>query len=109
LIKNILGHYYITSWSKFAYKHQCSKTTNIDASDYLQATSLTPYKHKHASCPSSGKKNKQENREKMEDFTFSADDEPSWRGGLSGGSSRRWSVTILFGSDELGSTRTNYI
>jgi hypothetical protein len=29
------------------------------------------------------RKNKQENREKMEDFTFSADDEPSWRGGLS--------------------------
>jgi hypothetical protein len=32
------------------------------------------------------RRNKQENREKKEDFTFYADDEPSWRGGLSGGS-----------------------
>jgi hypothetical protein len=28
----------------------------IHASDYLQATSLTPYQHKQASCPSSSKK-----------------------------------------------------
>jgi hypothetical protein len=51
------------------------------------------------------RKNKHENREKKEDFTFSADDEPSWRGGLSVCSGRRWSVRTLFGSDELGSAK----
>jgi 3-mercaptopyruvate sulfurtransferase SseA len=81
----------------------------IHSSDYLQATSQTPYQHKQASCPSSGKKKTNKKTEKKkEDFTFSADDEPSWRGGLSGGSGRRWSVRTLFVSDELGSARTNY-
>jgi hypothetical protein len=61
----------------------------IHASDYLQATSLTTYQHKHASCPSSSKKKQTRKQRKKEDFTFSADDEPSWRGGL-------------------GSARTNY-
>jgi hypothetical protein len=62
----------------------------------------------HASCPSSGKKKQTRKQRKKEDFTFSADDEPSWRGDLSVCSGRMWSVRTLFRSDELGSARTNY-
>jgi hypothetical protein len=81
--------------------------TNINASDYLQATSLTPYQHKHASCPSSGKK-KQTRKQRKKRRILPSHDEPSWRGGLSGDSGHRCYVKILFGSDGLGSARTNY-
>jgi hypothetical protein len=53
------------------------------------------------------RKNKQENRGKKRRI-LPSHDEPSWRGGLSGGSGHRCSVKILFGSDGLGSARTNY-